>query len=683
MEISRQKHIVGTRGMDGEAYVQFLEVHFKDQQTRNAGRAISTLRQAWALAADLEGFSQKLSNPIDMDDSPIQFIPRGARTTRSALDGKVADIIIRENLREDMAFARALGTCARMVRSPETGNLIEVFFPGPPVVINTILHSGMRGMQARWLDSGEGDEEVLDADGLNYSDNPNSFAIKGRREGFLRLSHVMGDSKSRVMGMWINSGKTGPYEVPWVHEAVIEPILQLIAFQKNFYPISKPVEIEKDLNFDSQYKRKKGTSFPIARDPENKIGHPVSKGRLVSYFKALLMHCQPIIDEELGHPYPLFGLDGQCLFDLHSLRVTIITTLLDNGVPAYVVQLLVGHKTPMMTWYYRDVTNYKVHSALQNELERRKLALKQWREGSKSKNLGHFDDSISFRDEKDFVGLEMIKAHGEMRSSIDVFSHGICPAGNCETGGKRLMPGRYSPVWRPRACSGCRYRVTGPAFLNGLVHRSNTLLWEIKSSTRKEADLFAAIEVEEDAGRPTAYLRSNIRQEQELRDHLYEEWAIEVRTIHSSRSSLKASMPDEKKNPRGSVMADFEPTEAEVRIREVHEFELAQRLTQDADLVQANIDLPPDVILFRDQILHRVAHANSLDDYFFRLNPETAQDALNRFGEMLVSHSSSVDELNNVIEGTMLIQEIPRMRDAFLANGVTQSPSALPGGDSA
>ncbi|QZD90557.1 hypothetical protein K3148_03955 [Qipengyuania aurantiaca] len=679
-EISREQHIVPSKGNDGTDFISFLTKHYQDNQTRTAGMAMSALRQAWALAAEKEGFASTKSNPVDSKDSPIKFRPASFRTSRRALDAAVADIIIRENSRDDMAFARGLGppsrrTCNRKVRCPYTGEIIEAFFPAAPILVHVILHTGMRGLQAIWLDSGEGDEESIDAVSITSAPNDNPIAIKGRREGFLRICHVFGDKRSEVIGMWVNSGKSGPHEVPWVHENIVEPIRQMIAFQKTYYPIFQPVEIDNAPNFDSRFKKKKGSAFPLFRDPVNKIGYPISKNRLFNYYTSLLKHCQPIVDKELGYHYPLFSADGTCLYDLHSLRVTVITTLLDHGVPAYVVQCLVGHKSLIMTWYYYDSTDYKVHSALQAEFERRKRQISGLT-STKEIDQSLYSDAVSFRDEQDYAGVELLKSHCETKTSFDVFSHGVCPSGDCNHGGKRVMPGKYAPVWRPRACSFCRYRVTGPAFLNGLVQRSNTLLWEIKTSVRKEKDLYCLIEDEEDAGREVAHLRSSVRQEQELRDHLFEEWALEVRTIMDCNRKLKSSAGLQA--DLGTEISEKSLTthDSEPRLREVHDFELAQRLSKDAEIVHSALELPPDVILFRDKVLNRIANTNDVGAYFFNLKPETAKKALDLFGELLVTHCG-IEELDALIEGTMLIEEIPELRDALVANNIP-SPGQLP-----
>lgn len=671
-QVVRHKHINSAGAPGGICFRQFLVENFSESNT-NAQRAMATLKQAWALAAVQNGFVHRLANPIDLSDAPYRPKPRGARTVRSALDHRAAEVIARENMRGDMKFAREVWTekrpCWRTVRSPETNELIEVFFPAAPTLIHVILHSGMRGKQARWLDSGEGDENEIDFDVITERPNPRPTAQKGRREGFLRVCNVMGDTRSRVVGMWVNSGKSGPHEVPWVHEDLVEPVRALQAFQSNFYPLRKPVPIV-EADFEEEYRKKKGDSFPLARDPANRLGRPLSAEKLRGYWAALLAYCQPIVDQELGYHYPLIFADGAPRYDIHSLRVTIVTTLLEHGVPASVIQKLVGHKSLIMTWYYQDVTNYQVHSALQAAIEQQKTIIKDPSKLSEENAERLASTVITFRSEADFIGADMLHEHRRMGGGIDVFSHGICPGGNCETGGERLAEGRYKPVWRPRACSGCRFRVTGPAFLNGLVQRANELMWEIKGSIRKEADLNLQIEEEEDAGRSAAHLRSSIGKEQVFRDLLFNEWCLELRTVHRAVELFR----DGRGATENALVAGHDLANATACWRETHEFELAQRLVHDSTIVQGSLDLPADVLSYRDQVLLKIAYANDLAGYFYSLDKRTARRALDLFGELLITHTDSADQLQELIDGAKLLEDVPKLAESLSEKLIPAGP---------
>lgn len=670
-EIDRFQHI--NSGGDPRHYTfqDFLTRNYGKSPPRSALDAISTLRQAWQLSASALGFIHQLANPIDLDDSPFEPLTRPSRTVRRAMDDKVHDIIVEENLRDDMAFARSLERRSmREVVDRETGEITTTFFPGLPSLIHAILMTGMRGSQARWLDSGEGDVEVIDPSTLTSRLNTLASAIRGRREGFFRLCSLLGPTRQIVLGMWMNSGKSGPFEVPWVHPELTAVISRMIEWQGRYNPINKPVTIDNNVDFQSKIKRYVGESFPMFRDPNNRLHHPISSDRMRAYWVALLQHCQPLVNQTLGYHYPLLFADGSPRFDIHSIRVTMVTTLLDNGVPVSVVQMLVGHSTPIMTWYYQDISNYKIHTALQQAIKKSGQDRTNPESMSEHDITRLTDESVTLREQGDFVGVDSLRSNQESTAFLDVFAHGICPGGDCETGGARISEGKYKAVWRPRACSGCRFRVTGPAFLAGLVQRANLLIWEIKTSMRQEAEFNADIERREDAGMPVMHLRSQIRAEQARRDNLFQEWALELRTIKMAEAKLHPE--NSTGSERSALLATSSLAEATTNFREVHELELAQRLVEDAEIVDGALEMLPDIILFRDRALHAIARNNNMGELFVSLPEAKRREALQEFGRLVVDRFADTADMQDLIDGIQRLS--PVLQDqaaAALASHVT------------
>jgi hypothetical protein len=632
---------------------------------------MTDLRQAWEFAAGRDGFDGRYTNPFNPKyDSPIKTKARPDRTVRKALDSRVLDIIAHENLRDGMAFAKAMGdhkTCWRYVRDPETGARVRVFFPAAPLIVHIICHSGMRGSQGRWLDTGEGDALVPDFEALSYRRNEGPSAIPGRSEGFLQLTELPGPNRQTVVGMWVNTGKTGPHGVPWISPELIQPVLDMIQFQERWNPLHEPIRCEDPDYLDEVRVRTEETSFPLFRDPSSKLALPLTKSKVLDYWRALLVHCQPLVDASLGYHYPLLLKDNSLNFDIHALRVTVVTTLLDNGVPVSVVQMLVGHATPIMTWYYYDLKDAKVHNALQAAIEKRRESLKDIHAISESEEQGLIDEIVTLRSDDEFVGAKQFRFQREQGGFIDVLASGLCPGGNCATGGARLLEGRYGPVWRPRACSGCRYRVTGPSFLAGLVQRLNGLMFEIKTSMNKEAGINQQIEDAEDAGKPRPDLHSQVRLEQELRDKLFEEWCLELKTVRQCEAQL---------HKQGNVASGSElillnnngMEGAELGFHEVHEFALAQTLVNGSRIVDGSaIELPANIEDYRDRILYRIAHANDLAKFFYALEPGAEKKALDSFGELLLMHAQSEEAIQDLIDGSATIQSLPHFASELSA----------------
>jgi hypothetical protein len=208
-----QAIIVAIHVNDGDVssatFVNFAAKHFSEGARGTGYRVASTLAKAWQLAATRDGFTD-LTNPFDAGLDRVAPAPkRHAKSTRRALDQVVRAIVLRENRRDDFAFARQhegqSNLCWYKLRNQETGRHEFVFFPLVPILINVILNSGMRRSSARWLDSGEGDEFAVDVETRKEIPNPLTSAIKLRREGFIKLfEFIDGDGRRRELGMYLN-----------------------------------------------------------------------------------------------------------------------------------------------------------------------------------------------------------------------------------------------------------------------------------------------------------------------------------------------------------------------------------------------------------------------------------------------------------------------------------------------
>lgn len=86
---------------------------------------------------------------------------------------------------------------------------------------------------------------------------------------------------------------------------------------------------------------------PLFRDPNaRRAGQPIAAARLASFYTRALAEVQERIKRKHGHELRLVerGEDGELkwLVDLHSLRVSGITALIESGVPLEVVSQFVA-----------------------------------------------------------------------------------------------------------------------------------------------------------------------------------------------------------------------------------------------------------------------------------------------------------------------------------------------------
>ncbi|KAA0073979.1 VPA1269 family protein [Tardiphaga sp. P9-11] len=665
-EVVRSRHI-NDRKPNSSTYVNFLARHFSESKKGNAYRAPSTMAHAFQLAAIRDHFHDQTPNPFDVDmDRAGEAPARHGKTTRRPLDREVMDIIVRENRRNDFQFARELGTRRKphfkMCKNRHTGIYESVFFPLAPVIIDIILHSGMRKYQARWLDSGEGDMEIVDQSTKMHKPNSAPTATVARRQGFIRLFEFSEKGgRRRELGMFVNTNKTGdPFDVPWIDPIIAANVERIAILQATYNPIQSPI-LAKEIDLSANYtgSRPFPTVFPLFRNPDYDMHQPVSDFIVANYWHDLLVHCEPIVERELGYPYPLIR-GGNPVFDIHSIRVTTVTVLHEAGVPIEYIQALVGHSALVMTWYYRQVRYSEIHKALNSGYTKRGETAAS--PDPLAKEI--LDEAVESPDADDPIGRTLLQEHRSSRAApTDVFAHGLCPGGDCSIGGKRISAGRHAPVFRPRACSRCRFRVTGPKFLNGLGSRVNALMLEAKYSQEIEVRLNAEADQAEDNGKPVAHLRAQARRERELRDSLWAEWASESKTLKLCEGILDAN-PDTERSVYTliSQSSEFDQQHAGAQFRIVHQFELENNLVVFARThPEMQIDLPIGTEEKRDNQLYRLLLMNKREDLLLAISSDKSKRAFDAFGNWLIAGSSSHGQLQEILEGHLLFEDVPSL----------------------
>lgn len=681
--ISRQRHINSGGNPQHYTFMDYLEKRAIPVASKN--RALTELRHLWLLDATTRG--EDLSRcPVDPKiDRVKERSTRRGRTHRNAIDQEILEILIEENRRDDFAFSRsrvglerAQGDYRR-VRDPDTGTTRKEWWPGPAVLVDMLFNIPLRKFSARYLDSGEGDELVLDIETLQHHPNPLPSATKGRHEGFF-VRKPDGVKMDRwLLGMYINTNKTGaPYEVAWIEPGVAQNVRRLIDWQKRFNPLKKPVLCRDDASSDAYTDTSLyADSYPIFRDPDSPLGYPISENKLSEYFYALLRHCEPIISRRLGIPISLFRPDGTPFFDLHSLRVTGVTILIENGVDPEIVKVLVGHASLEITMYYFALRDATVHAAIQAALERRRLKrshLERMGSAELSRLGMHF---INLRSPSDAIGVDLLTTKIlEKDRAWEMLSHGICPGASCAEGGK-FYRNAFHSLPRERACSLCRFRITGPMFLAGLVQNANRIMWEIKDSLRKVRRMLDSMAAAEDEGQDPEAWRGEARREQNRCDELWEEWFAELRYVKRCEAMLHnwlAQTPEngaEDKLP--IMMTNMNPGDFEVRIQEVHDLRFVHNLIKGSRVI-AGVDLPRGVIEDRNKMLLQIARENGIGRFELSLDPELALRSLDLFAEVILS-STVIDQLprdggqdpiEELLNGSIKLAHVPGAEETLL-----------------
>lgn len=120
--------------------------------------------------------------------------------------------------------------------------------------------------------------------------------------------------------------------------------------------------------------------------------------------------------------------------------------------------------------HYDAVDAGKINVAITQALEARRIAAANAIASARSEDeldeamerlMGGFASSVSGNGFREPTGYAF--ANGKsLRSSpgaFSVFSHGICPGGDCAQGGEK-RGSSHLPVHRDKACSRCRFRFT-------------------------------------------------------------------------------------------------------------------------------------------------------------------------------------------------------------------------------
>jgi len=685
MEVDRERHINSYGFTDSLTFVDFLRTKVKGARVN---KSISTLRQAWSLAATRDGFQGKIPCPINAEfDFTESTYERGYVTSRRSMPLNVYNIIVDELRKGDFALARASGNYNRIVTDPDTGEHVEIFWPATPCILENILTYGPRHRSAQWLDSGEGDDFWFDEQTLEPIPNPLPTRTKGRRASFLRPVRTNPRKSDVVLGIFFPVSKTGQYEVAISEESTVRNFYRMRELQIKYNRIPNAIlATESNINKKHSQPGTFETIFPVFRDVRSRSGLPPTQEAVRNLWKALLTHCQPIVDAEMVRlrEEPVYlVINGKTCWDIHALRVTTATILLDFGVDPRAVQELLGHKSLAMTEYYwaRDV--HKVHVNLQAGFERRRNGLI---ESLKEASTNEETDALLRKLEPelycfraDNVGLVSLMSamRNEASGQYEVYSHGVCPGGDCRTGG-RLYHNAYQPVWRPRACSECRYRVTGPAFLPGLIHRLNSLMVEIKSSMDKEADLNREIEEAESDGTNTNILQGLVRTAREKRDNLYGEWCAELHTVQNCQAMEQAQQENPEPLP---VVTRMSEVDLATQLSTVHQLTLMNSVLADGQVITgASYEVPAGLRDSRDMILLEVARLNDIGQMFLSLPSHRRRRALDHFGALLDAHTAEHTALQSILDGSTSISDMPALELALqemTLEGVAQT-SAFP-----
>jgi hypothetical protein len=399
----------------------------------------------------------------------------------------------------------------------------EMWSPVRAVALFLKLELPLRTFQVRMLDSGEADtwRYVHAPGGGGFVLNHGPLATGSEKRPSQRgVFHRTANEKEA--GFYINTNKTADinkaendkgYVIPWANDEVLYWLEKLRNWQERYNPIAAPTPWTelKSRHFGGtpphpEVLAQRGSVCFLFRDPTDGEGdNPLDDGSLKPIWYKLLAKLEQRCadnDETLDNGTPLRFVDHDSntgtFFPLHALRVSLISYfILDLKLPIAVVsKMIAGHATIIMTLYYTKFGKAYMREVL-GEAEKNELEAEQ-------ANHRRFLQDATFEQVTQrfaYVSEDAVRTAIQNKSAAAfVFDDkGICPNGStlCDVGGERLRPDStvsdYAPVSgfpQERNCVCCRFFLTGPAFLPGLIAHFNT----VSEKTHRQSERYSALQ---------------------------------------------------------------------------------------------------------------------------------------------------------------------------------------------
>lgn len=635
-------------------------------------------------------------NPITRRKEPA----RRSETAREALPVKYIRELIYIISHNDFEWPRQCNEDYFTRLNPVTNEWERVWCPVRAYAMLVKLYLPLRTYQVCMLESEEADTEVF-KDG-QWVKNETFLKPLGRkltRHGFLR-KFVDQTTKGEFTGFYVNTNKTADrfkdnddkgYEIPWQHDEVIRIVEQMLEWQKAYNPLHQLTKWSSithptvTRSFTPAQLKARGESAFLFRDPAKAHkDQPMYVGRLVHFWKKLLDELERRVAERgevlpNGKPIRFIekrsetGVPQNPVFDLHTLRVSILTALaVEGGVPLEILSKCVaGHATTLMTIYYIKqgpaYISQKLAEAQAKMLEREQDNYLRFLQDC---DLKEAEAVVAFNDQ---IGL--FSAKNSTPAGWVVSDIGLCPVGGarCHEGGPRHSNDSSRNIFTPtpggsRNCVRCRFFLTGPAFLGGLAaHFNATGLAVIDASEKLRSMQQDIAELENDvfqqnpgsqaeAYRTLNTLYSRLETAMAAVDEVANTWHATFALIERSKAILgtaTSSLKDKDDNLK--LIATTDMAGLGVAIGDASKFDLYDSICQHATVFPAAA--VPTANLRRGRMLDAMLSRNMRQPIFATLSDQEALAVGNQMVSLLQARLGH-HETNRLLEGTRLLKAI-------------------------
>ncbi|MGA4313681.1 gamma-mobile-trio integrase GmtZ [Ralstonia nicotianae] len=651
--------------------------------------------------------SPQLFNPIvRRKDSS-----KRAETAREALPIRYLRELVHIVRHDDFAWARQFKQDYVTRFDAATQTWIRVWCPLRAYAVLLKLHLPLRTYQVLMLDSGEADTMVYRNGKWEQNSSPLAPASGNVvQRGFLRRYRDHGTGTD-FTGFYVNTNKTADrfkdaadrgYEIPWQHDEAIALASDLAAWQTRYNPLVTPTRwVDVTLptvrrTYTPAQLASRGVACFLFRDPRRAQRFlPVQPGRIQQYWCKLLDELERRVAAR-GEALPNGdfirfiakrnpnGVPMQAVFDLHSLRVSILTALsVEGGVPLSVLSKCVaGHASVVMTLYYLKQGPAHISQQL-SEAQARMQAKEQenYLRFLQDCDISKAESVVAFNDK---VALDAVSERNS--ASWSVGDLGICPVGGalCHVGGPKLTSdiGRldYQPTpGGPRNCVRCRFFLTGPAFLGGLVAHFNSIGIEVLEASdrmrkvqgeigRVEDELFGQGAIDSDRHKLDSLYGRHEGALVEL-DEIANNWHATFTLIERARVLLARGATDVDDGSAIRLVAGGNEGDVVTALQEASPFALYDSVCQRATIYPAKT--APVATLRRGRLLDAMLARNDKPPIFAALSDGEALLVGNAMVAFLRARVGD-SETERLIAGTRMLESagLSDALDSLLADQV-------------
>lgn len=590
----------------------------------------------------------------------------------------------------------------------------EMWSPARAVALYIKLELPLRTFQVRMLDSGEADTwryQEAESRGFKVSKSP---LAKGTSKCPHQQGVFLKTPNQDGAVLYVNTNKTADihkpenakgYVIPWAHKEVLYWLERLRNWQERYNPIQEPTPWASldHRHFgrtppNPEFLAARGSACFLFRDASAEgedRKKPLLNFAVDRLWYALLScfetRCASRV-ETLEDGTPIRFIDPESrhvtYFPLHSLRVSLISYLiLDLQLPLPVVsKLIAGHARIVMTLYYT-----KFGQAYMREI----LARAEGRvfEADQENHLRFLKDATF---EAASTRLASISADGlkaaltnKSRAMFVVEDKGICPVGGgmCDIGGDVLGNQRTSsPIYSPvpgypqeRNCVRCRFFLTGPAFLPGMVAHFNALSYEAHETSERHNDFHEEVTLIENLRADCQEAGQLFTESREL-ERLAQRYGAEAESLGKLINDMQACnhligrsiqiLEAEKRDGMALVAAG--------ELQDVHTgfIETSSELHQ-LEVLCENAVIYPETdtrkpVLRRSQLLDCMLMANKMDPVMLKLSERQQHLVGNAVMELIQARAGSLKNALEYVEGMRRLSELGIVEDNVrtLASGI-------------